>query len=204
MKVLSFLLTVIILHSCSDKEKKPVKKITIPHQTEIQKKISIQKIGELRFRMSYVVEGKTLNLNQLKKIGEDKQTYYYAAKPDTALLKKFQDLGLVTNNELLQRKFNSCKIYDYNDPEALFTIEDPVQKRLIAGLCRKDEFKFDIWISDSSKTMEIEIDGFYVYGLKFILLDIIPGGYKEVVILNDYYIANGDNSDLFIYQINYN
>ena len=204
MRVLSFLF-IIIIYSCSGENKKTqVEKIPALQQTKTQKEVSIKKIGELRFRMTYVIEGKTLSLNQLKKIGEDKQTYYYAANPDTALIKKFQDLGVVNSNELLQKKFNSCKIYDNDDPEALFTIDDPIRKRLIAGLCRKDEFKFNLWVSDSSKTMEIEIDGFYSYGLKFMLLDIITGGYKEVVILNDYYIANGDNSDLFIYQINYN
>jgi len=205
MRVLSFLFIMIILYSCSDENKKTqVEKITALPQTKTQKEISIKKIGELCFRMGYVIEGKTLNLSQLKKIGEDKRTYYYAGKSDTTLLKKFQDLGLVNNDELILRKFNSCKIYDYDRPEALFTLEDPMQKKLIAELCKIDESKFNLWVSDSSKISEIEIDGFYHEGLKFMLLDVVPGGYKEVVILNNYYIMNGENSDIFIYEIKKN
>ena len=110
MRVLFFLFIVMILYSCSEGNKKtPVEKNKVLLQPKTQKEISVKKIGELRFRMTYVIEGKVLSLNQLKKIDEDKQTYYYAANPDTALLKKFQDLGLVNINELLLRKFKSLK-----------------------------------------------------------------------------------------------
>ncbi len=33
------------------------------------------------------------------------------------------------------------------------------------------------------------------------IIDIVPGGNKELVLLDEYYISNGDNSDLIIYEI---
>ena len=33
---------------------------------------------------------------------------------------------------------------------------------------------------------------------------MLSSGCKEVVILNEYYIMNGDNSDLYIYEIKQN
>ena len=206
MRVLSFLF-IIIIYSCSGQYKKtPVEKIVTIQQTKTQKGISIRKIGELRFRMSYVVEGKTLNLNQLKKIGEDGRTYYYAGKPDTVLLKKFQELGLVNNkSELLLKKFKSIKNIDFDHLNVEFQINDPYLEKLSCKLIRKDSTAYyNLIISDSMIKTQIQVDGFYMADLKFMLLDVMPGGYKEVVILNDYYIMNGDNSDLFIYEINYN
>ena len=206
MRVLFFLFILIILYSCTEGNKKTsVEKNKVLQPPKTQKEISIKKIGELRFRMGYVIEGKTLSLNQLKKIGEDKRTYYYAGKPDTVLLKTFQDLGLVNNDELILRKFNSCKIYDYDHRKALFTLSDSLQKELAVELCYKGGYhQFGLCVADGQQTAEIEIDGWYFEGLKYMLLDIIEGGYKELVILNNYYIMNGDNSDLFIYQINHN
>jgi hypothetical protein len=34
------------------------------------------------------------------------------------------------------------------------------------------------------------------------LLDLIPGGFKEIIILTNYYISNGDNYDIYVYSIN--
>jgi len=37
--------------------------------------------------------------------------------------------------------------------------------------------------------------------LKYCRLDIIPDGNKEIVLLSEYYIMNGDNFELFVYEI---
>lgn len=37
--------------------------------------------------------------------------------------------------------------------------------------------------------------------ISYLLLDLIPGGYPEIVVLNEYYIMNGDNSDIYIYEV---
>lgn len=37
--------------------------------------------------------------------------------------------------------------------------------------------------------------------ISYLLPDLIPGGYPEIVVLNEYYIMNGDNSDIYIYEI---
>lgn len=63
---------------------------------------------------------------------------------------------------------------------------------------------YNLFAVIENKRSEIEIEGNYGMlneDIKYLLLDIIPGGYKEVIVLNEYYIMNGDNSDLYIYEI---
>ena len=57
MRVLFFLFILIILHSCTEGNKKTsVEKNKVLQPPKTQKDISIKKIGELRFRMGYVIE----------------------------------------------------------------------------------------------------------------------------------------------------
>ena len=37
--------------------------------------------------------------------------------------------------------------------------------------------------------------------ISYLILDLIPGGYPEIVVLNEYYIMNGDNSNIYIYEV---
>ena len=37
--------------------------------------------------------------------------------------------------------------------------------------------------------------------ISYLIVDLIPGGYPEIVVLNEYYIMNGDNSDIYIYEV---
>lgn len=204
MRPLFLLVIIIFILGCKGKKTAEASKKSLPkYKIDSFEKISIKKVGELRFRMTYVVEGKTLNINQLKKIGQNKLDYYYAAKPDTILLKKFQELGLVTEmHELLLRRFKSFKTVDPDHFNAEFELKDSGLKKLDCKLIRNNgNSHYTLSVSDSLQSSQILIDGFYIEGLKFMFLDIISGGYKEIAILNNYYISNGDNSDIFIYEI---
>ncbi len=169
------------------------------------KRLSVKKVGVLRFRRSYAaIQYREMSDAELESITRSNPEPDYFN--DTILVKTFQGLGLINKNEeLLLKKFDSCKIYDYDHRNALFTLTDPLQKKLVVELCYIGGYnQFNLCVADDQQTSEIEIYGWYFEGLKYMLLDIIVGGYKEIVILNNYYIMNGDNSDLFIYQINYN
>ena len=93
---------------------------------------------------------------------------------------------------------------DLDHPNAEFVLKDPGINKLVCKLIRNDSNShYTFSVSDSLRSTQIILDGFYVEGLKFMLFDIMPGGFKELVILNQYYIANGENSDIFIYEIKY-
>jgi len=196
----------IIFCCCSDKNKQPqIEKSIVPNQKDITKKISINKIGELQFRRSYAN-------NQLMKMSDAEYEKIRRSNPwgydnhDTSLLKKFQKFGLVNKKyNLLLRNFKSQSKINFEHFTAEFGLWDSIQNKLVFRFIRnKDDSKYKLWITDNSINSEIQIDGFYLEGLKFMVLDIVPGGYSEIVILNNYYIMNGDNSDIYIYEISYN
>ena len=60
------------------------------------------------------------------------------------------------------------------------------------------DYKFVV--SDGADTASIKIDGF-TEELKYAFVDAIPNGNKELVILNTYYIMNGYNFDLLIFEL---
>ena len=166
MRVLFFLFTAVVLHSCSEANKNPqVEKKIVPPQIENIKKLSIRKVGELGFRRSY--SGSAPDNKWTNPWGYNNR--------DTLLMKKFLEIGLVNNyGNLLLKKFDSCKVYDYYHRNVLFTLSDSLQKNLAVELCYTGGHnQFDLCAGDGEQTLEIEIDGWYFEGLKFIIADII-------------------------------
>ena len=119
---------------------------------------------------------------------------------DSTLVKKFQELGLVKNSGLLRIKFKSNKSSDFK----LTGLHGDTINCQIVKEEKENKYNKRKLIVTRDQTVEMEIEGFYGAGnseLKYLLLDVVPGGYKEIVILNEYYIMNGDNSDLYIYEV---
>lgn len=206
MRILSFFLIVVILHSCTEaKQKSEVDKKNIRPKIINQKNLVIRKVDDLRFRRSYADR-------QFRKMSDGEYERIKRSNPggysnyDTSLLKKFREIGLLDKNyDLFLKKFKSLKIVDFDHQNVSFQIQDSIQNKLNCEFRRVDKTsKYTLSVSDGLLNSKIDVDGFYMADLKFMLLDIVPGGYREVVILNDYYIMNGDNSDIFIYEIKYN
>ncbi|MBI5857767.1 MAG: hypothetical protein HZB42_08950 [Sphingobacteriales bacterium] len=187
----SFLLlisSIIIVASCTDKK---------------SDNLSIQKVGELLFRRSYAaIQFRDVPEKELDSIENSNPGTY--ANSDTVLLKKLQEFGLVDEKYgLIISMFhsNGTKSFELNSDEKKIRcrIERPA-----------DQDKYDLYnlvAVNGNKRSKIEIEGHYGVlngDIKYLLFDIIPGGYKEIVILNEYYIMNGDNSDLYIYEIKSN
>ena len=84
MRILSFLLSAIILCSCSEKKQiiSTEKKDMSSQKTTTAKKLLIQKVGELRFRKSY--SGSAPDNKWTNPWGYENH--------DTSLLKKFQEI----------------------------------------------------------------------------------------------------------------
>jgi len=207
MRVLFVFLIAIFLYSCSEANKKPqVEKKIIPHQIENVKKLSIRKVGELRFRRSYAdIQFREMSNAELEKIRKSNPEYYYAGEPDSFLLKRLETLNYLDQNyDLFRNKFKINKSKEFE-----VTGNDSIALKcwFIRPQDTTKYDKYNLVLNKNNLNTEIEIEGFYSFTydeIKYLLLDIIPGGFKEVLVLSEYYFMNGDNSDLFIYEIKYN
>jgi len=206
MKVLSVLLIVIILCSCSGKNKKPQPEKTVDHpEVQTQKTLTFQKVGELFFRRSYA-EGQFREMSDAEYEKINKSNPSGDGGNDTSLLKRIHEFGFVNNNnELLLKKFNSYKPVIHNNPETSFVLTDEKGDKLNCSLISAfKESKYKLKISSNDQTKEFTLDGFCcVEGMSFIMLDIIPGGYKELVVHHEYYIMLGDNDDIIVYEVTF-
>jgi len=194
MRVLSILCTVIILHSCSEGNKKNPVEQRISTQTINIKKLTIQPIGELRFRKSYAAH-------------QTIPSYYYAEKADSFLLKRFRTLGYLNNNyDLLTKKLRTFKLFNVEKPDTIFNLTDNLNNKISCQIKKADSvYQYDLFIKDSSQNALHKVSNkFILPGLQFKVFDIIQGGFEEVILLDAYYIINGDNFDFFIYEIKYN
>jgi len=67
--------------------------------------------------------------------------------------------------------------------------------------------RFTLAVPDLKNKKLIEVGSFFIPGtsdLRYLLMDFKPGGFKEIIVLHEYYIMNGDNSDIYIYEIKNN
>jgi hypothetical protein len=187
-----------ILLSCEQKKSESTNHLSVLNtKSDTVVKISIEKVGKLNFRKSY--SGSNPDTEESNSWGYNNY--------DTLLLRKFQKLGLIDDAyNLILNKFWSFKKADLDSLSTEFEIIDSLQRKLFCKLIWKEgPAKSRLIISDSKFSNSIGIEGsYYMEGIKFMLLDIIPGGYKEIVILNEWYISNGDNSDIIIYEVKYN
>lgn len=58
---------------------------------------------------------------------------------------------------------------------------------------------FKVYFKNDS--VDIDTKSTSLQNLDYAFLDVLPGGNKELVFLDDYYIMNGDNYDLKVYEI---
>lgn len=165
-----------------------------------EKKILIHKAGELRCRRSYAaVQFRDVSEIELDSIQKSNPSCY--SDKDTILLAKLLQFGLVDKEYgLIRAMFNPSESKNFelswDDKKISCQIARPVNSN------KYDMYNLIALIGN--KRSEIEIEGHYGIlneDIKYLLIDFIPGGYKEIVVLNEYYIMMGDNSDLYIYEI---
>ena len=120
-------------------------------------------------------------------------------------MKKFQEIGLVNKEDaLLRHKFKSNKTKDFELTEQ----DEKIISCKIARPSNPDKYDlYNLIVTSGNQHFEIEFEGHYGMlneDIKYLLFNIIPGGYKEIIVLEEYYIMNGDNSDIYVYEIKYN
>lgn len=179
------------LYSCHEQER--------PTSSQL----SFHKIGEIRFRRSYAhIQFRDVSTKELDSIRNSNPNAGNTGD-DVELITLLQNHNIADNNGgLIRSSFIS------NSPKTfkLYSNNKKVTCHLIRSK-NKNRYYYDLVILYDTIKHEIELEG--QYGLpnediKYLLLDIKEGGFKEIIILNEYYIMNGDNSDIYIYEIKTN
>lgn len=191
----------VFLFSCDDRNEKEKKVSSIKPVTK--PKIEVRLIGEIRTRKSYAIiqsmdNNKSID-SFLSKRRADNPTLGY--QPDSVsqyLLTQFQKLGLIKNDELILKNFKkqTAEKTTYTDSSG----REISLQFYINQLTGHYNFK----LSSATDSVDIDTGGTNLQDLDYAFMDIIPGGSKELVYLNDYYIMNGDNFDFMIYEIKIN
>ena len=181
--------------SCSQKKNKQTEN-DLPAQKTV-KKITISSIGGIQFTRSY---SEIQSMTDQKKIDEyikkrDKSNLYYRdSRSDSALKPLFQNLGVVKGDELLLSKFK-------------FNNRPRTAIKSFSG----KEIKFHLQI-DTTGNNHDKIIAFYEgdssharptfhQRIKYVFLDVVRGGNKELVILTEDYLMNTDIYTFEVFEI---
>lgn len=162
--------------------------------------VSVQEVDELVFRRSYSGGIEPLSDKEVEKIRRSNPEPGYWN--DTTLIDRLYKLGIVNKkHELLLKKF---KPNDSKDFQLIAKEKENISCRIVRSINPNTPDLYDLVVNRGNEQTKIQIEGHYGYlneDIKYLLLDVIPGGYKEFVVLYEYYISNGDNSVILIYEI---
>lgn len=107
--------------------------------------------------------------------------------PASLLITQFERIGLVKNNEFLQSVFKlELK------PITTFT-DNQHQVFKLEFFNENSSGKVHFKIASPSSSIDMNTHANPLQNLDYAFLDIIPGGNKELVYLDEYYIINGFN-----------
>ncbi len=196
-QILATVFAVAFLFGCN--QKKSTDKI-VSSAAQIKKEIEVRFIGEVRTRRTFA---------GIQFIENEKERDKYVAEQekanptvdsrftavDSLLIQQFERLGLIKNDELLQARFKPQA-----KQETDFIDSAKKSYHLIFyndSLSGNTHFK----IFFSKDAVDIDTEATSLQNLDYAFLDVIPGGNKELVFLDDYYIMNGFNFDFKVYEI---
>jgi hypothetical protein len=189
-----FLILTIFFFSCAHKENKQQPPVSTPQTI---KKITIEEAGWVEFAHSFsFIQSTTLTEKEKDKMMEEaeKENPLNRNPADSMLKKRFEKLGFVEGDDLLLEKFKHS-----NKPDTSITssaggkIKIHIEKDTISGRNSK--------IIAYSGTDSAELKITIYMQLEYALLDVIPGGNKELVILDESYLANTYLYAFEVYEI---
>ncbi len=186
------------LFSCSPQSKR----IEGDYGTEMaaSKYLQVELSGKVLLRRTYasiqsIRDEKEREAYLDKQQASNPELYNALCIKDSILIKQFAALGLMKDNGFLINNFK---------PQTTDTCS------LLTELGEKLQFYFysdsatgKIWfnIFYKSDSLQINTDATTLQKLDYAFLDVIPGGNKELVFLDDYYLMNGDNFDFLVFEI---
>jgi hypothetical protein len=186
------------LFSCNQKDAEEKGKNGF--QVSTKPKIEVRLIGEVRTRRSYasiqfMESQKEIDAYLEKQYASNPTVAYLSDSTSKFLILQFEKLGLIINGELLLQNFKK-----QTEEKAIYVDSSGRKVSLIffhSLLTGHYHFK----LLTAADSVDIDTGGTNLQDLDYAFIDIIPGGNKELVYLNDYHIMNGDNFDFKVYEI---
>lgn len=125
----------------------------------------------------------------------DPELYAGMKKEDSIWVNRFEQLGYIKNYSFLVKKL---KLQTKTNTSLLTSTRGKVlfnfyRDTLSSQMCFTALFNAD--------TVKINTQASTLQNLDYFFADVIPGGNKELVFLDDYYFMNGDNFYFQIYEI---
>ena len=198
--ILLFFLSAACIISCknkrSDNKQQEVKE-------KKQNKIVVNYIGVLRARRSFAsiqfMHGEK-EIDKYLKRQEVSNPYLEITFDSTSkyLATQFQRLGLIKNDELFLQKFKK------QTAERTIYVDSSGKKTSLIFFISNLTSNFHFRLLSAADSVEIDTGATNMQDLDYAFLDIIPGGNKELVFLDDFYLMNGDNFDFKVYEIKIN
>lgn len=146
---------------------------------------SIQKIQSEKDRKAYMAKQEKTN----------PKIYETVPNQDSIIINQFIAIGLIKGSELIIDNFKS----QANDTGGLIMQSGEKMELKFYG----DDLNGDIWVNIFFKndSLRIYIDRIKLQKLQYAFIDVIKGGNKELVVLENSYIRFGDRFELFVYEI---
>jgi hypothetical protein len=200
MKAVMIIMAV-FLFSCGEKNEKEKKANSIKPVTK--PKIEVRLIGEMRTRRSYAIiqsmdNDKAIDSFLSKRRADNPTLGYQPDSPSQYLVKQFERLDLIKNEELLLKNF---KKQTGEKTVYIDSLGRKIDLEFYHSMVT-DHMHFKLLLAKDS--VDIDTGATNLQDLDYDFLDVIPGGNKELVFLDDYYIMNGDNFDFKVYEIRIN
>ena len=156
------------------------------------KDLAIHKVGNLLFRNSYANLYQE-NSNEFDSIQKSAPEMILDSVEDSSLINKLEKIGIIKNNtlQLDKLKFKNAQITKES-------IDDSFKFCTVYYNSKLNNIILEVNASGKKINRIIKNDG---SRLQYRAIDLINGGYNEILVFDSYYISNGDNYSLEIYEV---
>ncbi len=194
-------LSIFIISSCSSNEKEVKQVIFKVELQKEHKKLSVKYLGEVTSGKSYafLMTPAMTEAEKNKAFKKTEKGNPWLDRPhlkqDSILVSAFEKLGIIKNYEIRLDKF-ICQ----NDSIISF-IDNLGNKLFLKYYYNTISQHLHFKLSNSMDTIDVDTQSSPTQNLDYAFIDVIPGGNKELVFLDDWHISNNDRFHFKVYQI---